>query len=47
MGEEERSILNLSLPKKAIDFFKSEWGIERLHPPQFEAMEPLSDEQDL
>ena len=47
MGEEERSIHNLSLPKKAIDFFESEWGIERLHPPQFEAMGPLFDQHNI
>ena len=33
MGEGERSIQNLSLPEKALDFFSNEWGIKQLHPP--------------
>ena len=47
MGEGERSIQNLSLPEKALDFFSNEWGIKQLHPPQFEAMEPLFDESNI
>ena len=47
MGEEERAIQNLSLPEKALNFFSSEWGIEQLHPPQFEAMEPLFEENNI
>ena len=47
MGEGERSIQNLSLPEKALDFFSNKWGIEQLHPPQFEAMEPLFDENNI
>ena len=41
MGGGERSIQNLSLPKEGIEFFSTKWGITQLHPPQFEAMEPL------
>ncbi|MGB1660053.1 MAG: DEAD/DEAH box helicase, partial [Candidatus Poseidoniaceae archaeon] len=47
MGEEERSIQNLSLPSKAIEFFDSQWGIKNLHPPQHEAMKPLFDQNNI
>ena len=47
MGEEERSIQNLSLPEKAIGFFSKTWGITHLHPPQFESMEPLFKESNI
>ena len=30
--------MRLDLPPKALQFLTTEWGIERLHPPQFEAM---------
>ena len=41
MGEGERHLRNLSLPVQAIEFFATNWGIERLHPPQYDAMKPL------
>ena len=47
MGEGERSIQNLPLTKEAIDFFSKEWGITNLHPPQFEAMKPLFEENNI
>ena len=47
MGEVERSIQNLSLPEKAIQFFRKSWGIQQLHPPQFEAMVPLFKENNI
>ena len=47
MGEGDRSIQNLSLPPKAIQFFESEWGIVNLHPPQYEALKPLFNEDNI
>ena len=41
MGEENRAIQNLSLPREVLAFFQDQWGINQLHPPQYEAMEPL------
>ena len=41
MGEEERAIANLALPENVLHFFKSKWNIEKLHPPQYEAMEAV------
>ena len=35
------SVNDLNLPSKARQFFVNEWGIERLHPPQTESMEPI------
>ena len=35
------SVNDLNLPSKARQFFINEWGIERLHPPQAESMEPI------
>ena len=35
------SVNDLDLPQKARRFFTQEWGIENLHPPQAEAMEPV------
>ncbi len=47
MGEEERSIQNLSLPEQAIEFFSNNWGITHLHPPQLESMIPLFKENNI
>ena len=47
MGEDKRSIRNLSLPKKAIDFFETKWGIKHLHPPQHEAMKAVFNESNI
>ena len=35
------SIIDLDLPDNVGQFFVSEWGIERLHPPQAESMKPI------
>ena len=47
MGEENRSIQNLSLPAEVLAFFQEQWGINQLHPPQYEAMEPLFNENNI
>lgn len=38
MGEPERDVSRLGLPNDFGDFIIKEWGIEKLHPPQAEAM---------
>ena len=38
MGGPECAVTQLGLPKKFVDFLKNDWGIEKLHPPQAEAM---------
>ena len=38
MAAEKEHISNLDLPSKLIDFLSKSWGIEKLHPPQFQAM---------
>lgn len=47
MGEEKRAVENLSLPVQAIQFFTTNWGIQHLHPPQFEAMDPLFNQNNI
>ena len=37
----ERDVDALSLPRKFLHFLKNDWGIERLHPPQAEAITPV------
>jgi len=41
MAGQKLSIDNLKLPQKAKDFFINEWGITKLHPPQFDSMKPI------
>ena len=38
MEPAERNVSSLPLPQRLLDFLGQEWGIERLHPPQAEAM---------
>ena len=38
MGEPERDVSRLGLPDEFGNFIMKEWGIEKLHPPQAEAM---------
>ena len=38
MGGPECAVTQLGLPKKFVDFLKNDWGIEKLHPPQAEAL---------
>ncbi|MDP6864788.1 MAG: DEAD/DEAH box helicase, partial [Candidatus Poseidoniaceae archaeon] len=38
MGEPERRISGLDLPEKLVRFVSEDWGIEKLYPPQAEAM---------
>ena len=41
MADKSMSVNDLGLPHKARQFFINEWGIERLHPPQAESIEPI------
>ena len=34
-------VKDLDLPEKARNFIIQEWGIEKLHPPQVEAISPI------
>ena len=38
MGGPESAVTQLGLPRKFVEFLKNDWGIEKLHPPQAEAM---------
>tara|TARA_B100000003_G_scaffold206305_1_gene221584 strand:- start:12 stop:2618 length:2607 start_codon:yes stop_codon:yes gene_type:complete len=38
MAAEKEHISNLELPSNLINFLSKSWGIEKLHPPQFQAM---------
>ena len=41
MADETMSVDDLDLPEKARRFFAEQWGIERLHPPQKQSIEPI------
>ena len=41
MADDSMLVNDLNLPDKACQFFINEWGIERLHPPQVESIEPI------
>ena len=41
MADKTVSIIDLDLPDQARQFFVTEWGIEKLHPPQEESMKPI------
>ena len=41
MADKSMLVNDLNLPDKARQFFINKWGIERLHPPQIESMEPI------
>ncbi len=41
MGEPERDVSRLGLPDDFGNFIIKEWGIEKLHPPQAEAMQSI------
>ncbi|MDP7374405.1 MAG: DEAD/DEAH box helicase, partial [Candidatus Poseidoniaceae archaeon] len=38
MGESERSVSGLGLPREFASFIKNDWGIDTLHPPQADAI---------
>ena len=41
MADGTMSVDDLDLPEKARRFFAEQWGIERLHPPQKQSIEPI------